>query len=118
MKVVISIIVTGVIAYFAESLGPWWIGAVVAFVVAAIAQLKLGEAFLTGFIGIGIMWGLSAGVIDAANDSILSQRIGQLLGGLSPTLLIVLTSLIGAIVGGVAALSGASGMRWAIGKPR
>ena len=118
MKVVISIIVTGVIAFFAESFGPWWIGIAVAFLVAAIAQLKLGQAFLMGFLAIGIMWGVSAGIIDNANNSVLSARIGQLFGGLSPTLMIAVTALLGALVGGISAYSGAAGMRWMIGQPR
>ncbi len=118
MKVLISIIITGVVAFFAESLGPWWIGIVVAFLVAAIAQLKSGEAFLTGFLAIGLMWGISAGIIDNGNDSILSARIGKLFGGLSPILMIIITALLGAIVGGLGAFSGAAGMRWMIGQPR
>jgi hypothetical protein len=47
--------------------------------------------------------------IDSKNESLLSQKIAQLfpLGG-SSVLLIIVTALFGALVGGFAALSGAA----------
>ena len=59
--------------------------------------------------GIFLLWFVVAFWIDTTNDNILSHKIAQLfpLGG-SSMLLIFVTAFIGALVGGLAAMSGAS----------
>ena len=83
MKVVVLALTTGLAAYFLQSFGPWWSGVAVTFIFAAIAQLKPGQSFLAGFLAIGLLWGIEAGIIDASNEGILSARVGELLGGIS-----------------------------------
>jgi len=52
------------------------------------------------------LWGGLAFWIDVKNDSILSVRISQLMGiGNNPVILILITGLIGGLVGGFAAMS-------------
>lgn len=62
---------------------------------------------MSGFLGVFLIWGILAWWIDAKNNSILSQKIAQLLplGG-SSVLLILLTAFIGALVAGFAGLTG------------
>ena len=53
------------------------------------------------------MWSSLAFWIDSGNESILSARIGELLGiGNNSFLLIFITAIIGALVAGFAAMSG------------
>lgn len=116
MKLTITLITISILSYFSQSFGPWWTGVLVAFLVAAIVQLKPGSAFLAGFIGLGLAWGIAAGIADIENSGILSARIGEMLGGLPGWSLTPITALFGAILGGLGALSGASGMKLIIDK--
>ena len=118
MKIILVAVITGVVAFFAESFGPWWFGILSAFFISAIGQIEPWKAFIAGFLGLGIMWAISAGFINHHNEGILSARIGELLGGISGTTLLLVTSLTGGILGGLASISGASGMKWIIGKEK
>lgn len=107
MKFGVSVLLT-IIAGFAAGLYlPFWSVALVSFGVAAFIYQKPGMAWLTGFVSILVFWGLLTFWIDAQNDSILSTRMASLfpLGG-SSGLLILITAVVGAIIGGLAALSG------------
>jgi len=116
MKFTLTFITIGILSYFSQSFGPWWTGVVVAFLVAAIVQLKPGSAFLAGFIGLGLAWGVASGIADFENSGILSTRIGEMLGNLPGWSLVPITTLLGALLGGLGALSGASGMKLIIDK--
>ncbi len=72
-------------------------------VVAVIWGFRLNaiDSFLSGFMALFLLWGLYALTLDIQNESILSTRIGQLLAGLSSTVLILTTALLGAIGGGL-----------------
>ena len=66
-----------------------------------------GKAFLSGFLGIFILWLVLAWWIDIKNQHVLSNKVAEIfpLGG-SSFLLILVTALIGGLVGGLAAMSG------------
>ena len=86
---------------------PWWGIAIAAFLVSAAIPQKPAFSFLSGFLGVFLLWEVLAWWIDSKNNGILSQKIAYIipLGG-SSVLLIVITSLIGALVAGFAALAG------------
>jgi hypothetical protein len=109
MRFILSILLIAAFSFLLGLYLPWWSIALVAFVTALLLPQSLGRAFLSGFLGIFILWGVLSTWIDIKNESILSQKIAQLfpLGG-SSILLIVVTAFIGALVGGFAALSGNS----------
>jgi hypothetical protein len=106
MKIFISILLIGLLCFVAGIFLPWWGIAPAAFLVSALIPQRPGISFLSGFVAIFLLWGLMAWSIDIANGSILSVKIAQILplGG-SPYLLIAVTALVGALVGGCAALS-------------
>ena len=116
MKLILTIIAIGVLSYFSQSFGPWWLGVLVAFLVAAVVQLEPGKAFLAGLIGLGLAWGIAAGIADFENSGILSARIGEMFGGLPGWSLVPITATLGALLGGLGALSGAYGMKLIIDK--
>lgn len=101
---VISIFLFSAIA---EWFLPWWMVAVVAFIVAFVITLKPGKAFLAGFAGVAICWLTAALVRDVPNDHILSTRMAALFHLPGYTLFIVVTIFIGGLVGGLAAWAGA-----------
>jgi hypothetical protein len=107
MKFAISVLFIIVVSFAAGLYLPWWSMALVAFTVALIIYQKPALAYLAGFVSIFLLWGLLAWWIDAQNNSILSKRIATLfpLHGSSASLILI-TALVGAIIGGLAALSG------------
>lgn len=109
MRFVLATLLIAVASFIAGLYLPWWSIAIVSFLIALLIPQGVGRSFLSGFAGIFLLWGGLALWIDAANESILSRKIAQLfmLGGHS-ILLILVTALVGALVAGFAAMSGAS----------
>jgi hypothetical protein len=107
LKYILSIVVTGLLAFVSGLYMPWWGIAIAAFLVSAAIPQKPAFSFLSGFLGVFLLWEILAWWIDNKNSGILSQKIATVLplGG-SSVLLIVITSIIGAMVAGFAALSG------------
>jgi len=107
MKSIISVILIAVLSFALGLYLPWWSIAIAAFIVTALIHQRPGPAFLTGFIAIFLTWALLAFVIDMRNQHILSKKLAQLLplGG-SSFLLILITGLVGGLVGGLSAMSG------------
>jgi hypothetical protein len=106
-KYVLSILVTALLAFVAGLYMPWWGIAIAAFLVSAAIPQKPAFSFLSGFLGVFLLWEVLAWWIDSKNNGILSQKIASILplGG-SSVLLIVITSIIGALVAGFSALAG------------
>ncbi len=109
MRFILSVLLIALLSYIAGLYLPWWSIAIVAFAVCLLITQSLGAAFLSGFTGIFLLWAVLAVWIDSKNESLLSQKIAQLfpLGG-SSVLLIIVTALVGGLVGGFAAMSGAA----------
>ena len=107
MKIFVSIILTAILAFIAGLYLPWWSIAVASFLSALLIPQYAGRAFLSGFLGVFILWALLAWWIDLKNEGILSKKIALVLplGG-SSILLILVTALVGALVAGFAAMSG------------
>lgn len=95
------------LAAAAQWLLPWWSAAVVAFGLACLLPRPGGRAFLAGFGGVGLGWLLLAAWLHVQADGRLSQRVAELLplhgNGWA---LVLLTAVLGGLVGGLAALSG------------
>jgi len=107
MKFLVSIILIALLSLSACLYLPWWSIAIVAFIVTAAIPQKPVRAFLAGFIALFILWGALAWFISSNNDHLLAHRVSVLiLKADSPALLVTVTALIGAMVAGLAALSG------------
>ena len=86
---------------------PWWFVAIVAFVTAFFIGKTPGRSFWSGFGAVFIVWAVLALFKTIPNNNILASRVVQLF----PIphywlLLLMITALIGGLVGGMAALSG------------
>ena len=109
MRLLLSILLIAALGYLAGLVLPWWSIAIIAFGVTALIPQGTGTGFLSGFLGIFLLWALVATWIDIANYQILSHKIALLLplGG-SSVLLILVTAFIGALVGGFAGMAGSA----------
>ena len=106
MRFLLSIILIAFLSAGSEFILPWWSCAVVCFLVALFARQSSGRAFIMGFLGVGIFWLVAALFHDVANDHILSTRMAALFKLPNYGLFIVVTALIGGIVGGLSSYTG------------
>lgn len=109
MKMFSAILLTAFLAFVVGVYGelPWWSFAVTSLVVAVAIHQRAGRAFLSGFLGLFLLWGILAFVKDAANEHILSTKVSQLfLKNDSYLLLIIVTAIVGGLISGFAALTG------------
>ncbi|AII51730.1 hypothetical protein [Hymenobacter sp. APR13] len=95
------------LATVAQLFLPWWVITPLCMGLAFFSAATPGPAFGTGFLGIGLGWLGLAGWLSLQNHHILAQRVAQLLplGGSAGALLLV-TAIVGGLVGGLAALAG------------
>ena len=96
-----------IVSFISSYLLPWWATAIIAFFAALIVGKSSRQSFCSGFGAIFILWVILALFKSIPNDNILAGRVIQLF----PLphqwiLLLLITALIGGLVGGMAALSG------------
>jgi len=103
MKFVVQVLATIVVCLILQLLLPWWSIAIGAAGVAYFSGNKGLISFMAGFLGIALLWSVFAVYIDIKTNSILTDKINQLL----PLNAFVLTAMVGGLVGGFAALTGA-----------
>lgn len=106
MKFIFRIIVVALLSHIALLFLPWWSVAIVAFAVGALMSDNSINAFIAGVLGVGLLWFGMALYINFSFDSMLPERVAALFQFSSPVLLAAITGLIGAVVGGLAGLSG------------
>ncbi len=106
MKILFKIILTVALAYLLQYFFPWWTAVLAAFIIALLIKSSLINDFLSGFLGVGLLWGVMAWVIDMQTNSMLTSKIAMLFSLDNPTYLILITGLVGGIAGGLGALSG------------
>jgi hypothetical protein len=108
MRFLLSFLLIALLSFIAGLFGPWWLIAVVAFLVILLLPQTAGKSFLAGFLAIFLLWSLLALIIDLKNDSYLSAQVAQLFGlGPASILLVLITGLLGGIVSGLAAMTSA-----------
>ncbi len=118
MKFLISLLLTALLSFALSLFLPWWIIAVAAFIVAIFIYQHPGKAFLAAFLSLFLFWTIMAWYISSANEDILASKVSMvILKQDNPFLLILLTGLIGALVGGLGALTG-SLARWTMNNQR
>lgn len=106
MKSVITTILIILFSFLACLYFPWWSIAIVAFIISALIPQGPLTSFFNGFIALFLLWGFLSLWISIQNGHILAHRVSLLIFKIdSPFLLIFITALIGALVGGFAALA-------------
>lgn len=107
MKFLVAIVLTALLAFISGLFLPWWGIAITSLLVAVLIHQKAGKAFLAGLLGVMLLWAGLAWWIDMKNNGVLSKKIASVLplGG-NAMLLILVTGLLGGLVGGFAAMTG------------
>ena len=106
MKLIVRLIVIGVLTYFVSPFSFWWSAMVIAFVVCYISPSSGLNAFIAGFLGVGLVWMGHAWNLDVLNQSLFSTTVAEIIQIGDPILLVFGTGLIGGLAGGFASLSG------------
>ncbi|HMR92902.1 MAG TPA: hypothetical protein PKC69_11325 [Chitinophagaceae bacterium] len=107
MKFLIALLLTAFLSFISGIYLPWWGIAIAALLSSLLVRQRSFPSFLAGFLGVFLLWVALSAWIDSKNNSILSARIGELLGvGDNSFLLILITGLAGGLVAGFAALTG------------
>jgi hypothetical protein len=99
-------LVIALLSFVLQLFMPWWIIAIVAFGAALWKATNGSSAFWSGFLAIMAVWLLMATFTHIRTEGILTSRIAALFSLPASFLLIIVTALIGGLVGGIAALSG------------
>ncbi len=101
-----QLILVMVLSYTSQFMLPWW-GVMIGSALATILVYNKGFfSFFAGFIGLGALWFYLAYSIDNANQSLLSGKVAALFGLESGFQMVLVTALLGAIIGGFSALTG------------
>ncbi|HLT73232.1 MAG TPA: hypothetical protein VKZ75_11305 [Cyclobacteriaceae bacterium] len=102
-KFITQVIIIALFAYMLEMFLPWWSIAIAGGLGGLF--LRSDANFWAGFCGIGILWLSAALVIDITSSGGLADKVASLMH-LNETLLIIVTCLTGALVGGMASYTG------------
>lgn len=103
MNFLIIIFITAILQYFT----PWWSVALVPFLVMAWRPTTSIKSFFTGFSAIAILW-LGYGLyLHTISEGAMSNRIAQIFSLPNGLLLLLITMILGGLVGGASGMAGA-----------
>ncbi|MFT6209412.1 MAG: hypothetical protein ACJAYA_001264 [Bacteroidia bacterium] len=107
MNLLIRIVLIAVLSAVTQTYLPWWSAVIVALVIEIALGKTKSTSFFSGFYGVAIPWMVLAIYIDNKSESILSIRILELFQlPQFRIVMIVLTGLIGGLVGGLGSVAG------------
>ena len=107
MKFFVSLLLTLLLSFASCLFFDWWSIAIVAGIIAILIPQSPAKSFLTGFLALFILWGGLSYWISNNNNHILAHKVSLLVLKMdNPYLLFLVTALVGALVGGFAAMSG------------
>ena len=89
--------------------GPWWAVALIAAVAVLLFPMGPGRALAIGTTAGTMLWWLNALWMNSTNGGMMAAKIGQLFQGVQALQLLSATALLGGLLGGLGALTGAYG---------
>ncbi len=107
MKFLVQLILTLLLVWLLRMFLPWWSLAIGCLLMGALFANNGGASFLAGFLAVAVLWFGMAFYMDYSTQSILTDKVALLFPTQTKPLLFVVTALVGGLVGGFAALSGA-----------
>lgn len=105
LKNMLSILVLALAYWLVPMFLPWWSVAIPAAIFGFFAKNNL-RAFSIAFLVLALVWGVQAQMQNAANAGLLAGKMGTLLGGLSAIQMVLLTTALGGLIGGIFGFSG------------
>jgi hypothetical protein len=79
--------------------GPWYAPAVVVVIICALLSLRTAQAIWLGLISCAFVYTLVALIMLNRDDAGIISKTGNLLGGLSPIMVILITAVTGSLTG-------------------
>lgn len=100
------ILIVGNVSHF---FGPWWAVALVAAVAVLLFPMGPARALAVGTAAGSMLWWLTALWINSTNGGMMAAKVGQVFQGVQALQLLSATALLGGLLGGLGALTGAYG---------
>lgn len=107
MKFLLVFLLTAAATYGCGLYLPWWAFVPAAFVITFLVRPLPGTGFLGAFLGVFGVWAGLALAQNSSNQGLLAAKMGLLLGGIPGGGLMLLSSVFGGVLGGLAGWSGA-----------
>ena len=108
MNFIFRILLIGITSYCIVEPIPWWSIILIPFILGLIFEDNFLSHFLSSFIGTSVAWLFLMLSFDLETQSVLSDKIIDILKISSVNFLIISTSVIGGIVSGLGSLTGVS----------
>ncbi|MFY0652733.1 MAG: hypothetical protein JXQ96_11895 [Cyclobacteriaceae bacterium] len=106
MIFILRLILIAFACYLAGILMPWWSVILCSIIISFFLPGHSFNAFLSGFLGVGLLWMVMAWKFDMEAGSNMSSKMTEIFKLDDPIYLIIVTGVIGAILGGFSALTG------------
>ncbi len=106
MKSILSFILIVGFGYLASFFLPWWLIAIICFIIGFFVNSSGLSALLVGFLSVFVLWGVLAYIASYNNDFIMLNRMTQLFNAPSKYVLLASTALLGGFIGMLSTLSG------------
>ena len=85
---------------------PWWSVAIVAFAIGFCNPVNGWKTFGFGFAGVGLLWFTVAGYLHYRSNGVLTIKVAQLIHLPAFPSILILTTILGGLVGGMSATTG------------
>ncbi len=95
------------LGFFLSGYLPWWTFVVLAFVLGLAMRISNGGAFLAGLLGGAVLWGLSAWIVEMGGNPAFTDQMAAVLNTSGGGFVYGLTIILGGLLGGLGAWSGA-----------
>jgi hypothetical protein len=79
--------------------GPWYAPAIVVVIICALLSLRTAQAAWLGLLSCAFVYTLVSLIMLNRDDAGIIGKTGNLLGGLSPFMVILMTAIIGSVTG-------------------
>lgn len=111
-KTLLKIGFTAALAFLLQMALPWWSVAIAAVLISLIISTKGSSSFIAGFLGIAFLWFALAMISDIRTDSMLIERVAAIFSLPNKFLLLLVTAIVGGLVGGFSSLTGSLLRSW------
>ena len=106
MKFLLFTLLSALLVVFLNIVSPYWVVMIALTVLAGLIRPSVWGGFLGGGLGMGLVWLGQTVYISTVTSSTLPDKIGALMGLGSGLSLMVLTAVLGFILGGCSGLLG------------
>ena len=106
MKFLLFTLLSALVVVFLNIVAPYWVVMIAVTVLASLIRPTVWGGFLGGGLGMGLVWLGQTLYISAVTSSTLPDKMGALMGLGSGLSLMLLTAVLGFILGGCSGLLG------------